>query len=225
MKIPSNRRNEGVLRKDAGTVDREGFIAPTIGVMEHALYFTTAPSVLDKARQVISEHRLELPGVVVVWDETIGRRKGSKAVPNSWWAEAGSLTAAFVFPTRAGPGRQDVIRHTAVAVIRALGSFQPNAPVEFKEPNDLYVGDRKIGALFAETHEDADLAIVRLNCCNDLSRAPAHIAAIGGRFVDYIDVQQLPLKTGRTLPNTLLTRLMTEMPAEFAGLGCDGTGG
>lgn len=215
MTIHNHRRNEGVLRKDAGTVDKEGFIAPAIGAMEHALYFSTAPSVLDKARQVLSERRLELPGVVVVWDETIGRRKGSKAVPKSWWAEAGSLTAAFVFPRRAATNQQDTIRHTAVAVIRALGTFRPDAPVEFQEPNDLYMEERKIGALFAETHEDADLAIVRLNCCNDLSRAPAHIAATGGRFVDHIDVQQLPLKTGRTLPNTLLTRLMTEMPVEF----------
>jgi hypothetical protein len=62
-------------------------------------------------------------------------------------------------------------------------------------------------------------AIIRLNCYNDLAKAPAHIAAIGGRLVDYIDMQQLLLKTGRTLPNTLLTRLMTEMPAEFAGVG------
>lgn len=90
-------RREGVHRDEAGTRDKEGFIAPTIGLMEHALYFNTALSVPEKTKQLISQSRLELPGVVNVWDETIGRRKGSKAVPNAWWATHGSLTTAFVF--------------------------------------------------------------------------------------------------------------------------------
>ncbi len=107
MKRPNKRPREGVVRGDAATADREGFIAPSIGILEHALYFTTALSVTDKAKQVINESRLVLPGVVVVWDETVGRRKGSKAVPKSWWAAAGSLTAAFAFPTRAKLSQQE----------------------------------------------------------------------------------------------------------------------
>src|SRR6188768_1353593 len=80
MNSPDKRPREGVLREDAGTADKEGFIAPSIGALEHALYFTTAPSLTEKAKQVLAEGRLRLPGVVVVWDETVGRRKGSKAV-------------------------------------------------------------------------------------------------------------------------------------------------
>src|SRR5262249_52959170 len=164
MKRPDKRPREGVLREDAGTADKEGFIAPSIGALEHALYFTTAPYVTDKAKQVLDEGRLVLPGVVVVWDETIGRRKGSKAVPKSWWAAAGSLTAAFAFPARAKLSQQEKLSQTAAAVLHAIEKFRPRAEVIFRQPNDLYVGDKKMGAVFAESHEGVDVAIVRLNC-------------------------------------------------------------
>jgi hypothetical protein len=216
MKRPDKRPREGVLREDAGTADKAGFIAPSIGTMEHALYFTAAPSVSEKAKQVLDQGRLVLPGVIVVWDETVGRRKGSKAVPKSWWAETGSLTAAFVFPARAKLSHQEKLSQTAAAVVCVIESFQPRAEVTFRPPNDLYFGDKKMGAVFSESHAGADLAVVRLNCNTDLSKAPPTIAASACRLIDLIDVQQLPLQRAGTLPNTLLTRLMTEIPKEFA---------
>ena len=194
----------------------EGFIAPSIGALEHALYFTAAPSVTDKAKQVLDEGRLVLPGVVVVWDETIGRRKGSKAVPKSWWAEPGSLTVAFAFPARATLSQQQKLSQIATAVVRVIETFRPRAEVTFRQPNDLYFGDKKLGAVFAEPHEGTDLAIVRLNCSADISKASTAIAACACRLIDFIDVQQLPLQKPGTLPNTVLTRLMTEIPKEFA---------
>lgn len=69
--------------------------------------------------------------------------------------------------------------------------------------------------MFAESHAGAELAIVRLNCSTDLSKAPRTIAASACRLIDFSDVRQLPLQKGGTLPNTLLTRLMIELPKEF----------
>jgi biotin-(acetyl-CoA carboxylase) ligase len=216
MKRPDKRPREGILREDAGTADKEGFIAPSIGMLEHALYFTAAPSVTDKAKQVIEKGRLALPGVVVVWDETVGRRKGGKAVPKSWWAEAGSLTAAFVFPTHEKLSQHEKLSRAAAAVIRVINSFRPRAKVTFVQPNDLCFGDKKLGAVFAESFENTNLAVVRLNCSNDLAKAPTAIASSACRLIDFIEVEQLPLQKAGTLPNTLLTRLMTEIPKEFA---------
>jgi len=212
---PDQPPREGVRRADAGTANKAGFIAPSIGALEHALYFTTAPSVTEKVKQVLDEGRLLLPGVVVVWDETVGRRKGAKAVPKSWWADAGSLTAAFAFPPRANVGQQERLARTAAAVVRVIDSFQPRGVVTFRPPNDLLLGDKKMGAVFVDAHGCADVAIVRLNCTTDLSKAPATIAATACRLIDFIDVQQLPLQNPGTLPNTLLTRLMGEIPKEF----------
>ena len=203
------------MREDAGSPDAEGFIAPSIGSLEHALYFTTVPSVTEKAKQVLTEGRLLLPGVVVVWDETIGRRKGAKAIRKGWWATAGSLTAAFAFPPRADISQQEWLSRTAAAVVRVVESFEPRATVCFKLPNDLLLGGHKMGAVFIEPQTLADLAIVRLNCSTDLTKAPSAITAIACRLVDFIDLQQLPLQKAGTLPNTLLTRLMTEIPREF----------
>lgn len=76
-------RNEGVYRADEGTLSKEVLIAPSVGLVEHELCFTSAPDVLAKTLQVLDANRLELPGAVVVWDETLGRRKGAKAVPGT----------------------------------------------------------------------------------------------------------------------------------------------
>ena len=209
------RPREGVLGKDGSTTDKEGFVAPSIGAMEHALYFTTAPSVTEKAKQVLKEGRLLLPGVVVVWDETVGRRKGAKAIPKGWWADAGSLTAAFAFPRSANISPQRRLLQTAAAVVRVIESFRPRTVVCFQPPNDLLLGDKKMGAVYFEPEAFADLAIVRLNCITDLAKAPLPIAAMACRLIDFIDVQQLPLQKAGTLPNTLLTRLMAEIPKEF----------
>lgn len=216
MKRSAKRPPEGTLREDAGTVDKEGFIAPTIGVMEHALYFTTAPSVTDKAKQVLDEGRLVLPGAVIVWDETIGRRKGSKAVSKSWWAADGSVTVAFAFPARPKMSEQQKRSQIAAAVVSAIGAFQPRAEVTFRKPNDLYIGEKKLGAVFIETQQGVDLAIVRLNGSTDLSKAPTDITSNACRLIDFIDINQLPLKNPGTLPGTLVKHLMKELPHEFA---------
>src|SRR5262249_32821411 len=103
----------------------------------------------------------------------------------------------------------------AAAVVRVIESFGPDGHVILRPPNDLVLGDKKLGAVFTESHGGTDLVIVRVNCSTDLSNAPATIAASACRLIDFIDVRQLPLQEAGTLPNTLLTRLMTELPKEF----------
>ena len=221
MKKRNARPREGIRREIAGTKDHKGFIAPSIGALEHVLYFSSAPSVAEKARQVVEQGRLELPGAVVVWNETVGRRQGRNAVAKSWWADTGSLTAAFAFPRRAKVSRERRLAQTAAVVLRVIESFRPRGAVSFRRPNDLLLGDRKVGAVFAESHEGADITIVRLNCSNDLSKAPPGIAERAARLIDVIDVRQLPLRKPGTLPNTLLTRLMEELPKALGGVAAE----
>ena len=171
MSRQDKRPREGILREDAGTADAEGFIAPSIGALEHTLFFTTAPSVTEKARQVLDQGRLLLPGAAVVWDESIGRRKGAKAIPKAWWAAAGSLTVAFALQRRLDIGRQERLTRIAGAVIRVVASFLPRATASFRPVNDLLIGDRKVGAVFFEPHAAADLAVVRLKVRHVKKRA------------------------------------------------------
>ena len=203
-------RREGLRGRDAGTTDRDGFIAPSIGRLDHALFFTSAPSVLDKARQVLDQGRLTLPGAVVVWDETAGRRKGANAVANAWWAGQGSLTVAFADARGGAPaGGMGAL---AAAVLRSINSFAPQVEAQFRAPNDVVLDGKKLGNLSIEDHGEVRLSIVRINCCTDFAKAPPTIAANAARLVDYIDIASLPLANAGTLPNTLLTRLMDEVP-------------
>ncbi|MGV3721056.1 MAG: hypothetical protein ACO1SX_09115 [Actinomycetota bacterium] len=207
---------EGVLRDEAGKTDSKGYVAPAIGSLEQTLYFTTAPSVTEKAKQVLDQGRLRVPGAVVVWNESIGRRKGAKAEPKAWWADSGSLSVAFALESRPELRRDERLARMAAAVLRVVAAFQPQAAPSFREPNDLLIGGGKFGAIYYEPHAGVDLAIIRLNCVTDLQSAPAAIADHAVRLIDFIDAGQLPLGQAGTLPNTLLTRLMTEIPR---GLG------
>lgn len=176
------------------------------------LYFTTATSVTEKAKQVLDGGRLPLPGAVVVWDETVGRRKGARAVPKGWWAGHGSLTVAFVFPERRGAAQQDRLERAAEAVARAVASFHPRAEVEFRSPNDLMLQGGRLGAVFAERYGGAEIVVVRLNIANDLTKAPNEVQATAARLMDFVDARRLPLQSPSTLPNALLGRLLDEMP-------------
>ncbi len=211
-----NRPKEGIVKEDAGTVDDEGFIVPEIGELEHVLYFTSVPSLAVKIKDVLDDGRLVTPGAVVVWDETIGRRKGSKAIPKSWWAGDGSLTVAFAFNKLEGLEGQDYLDHLAMAAMRAINSFSPNKPLEFRKPNNFYLNGLRVGALFYEQHDMADILIARVNCTTDFTKAPKEISNIATNVVDYIEIEQLPLNVASTLTNTLLTRLMREVPIEFS---------
>lgn len=112
------RQTEGIRRADAGSTDIEGFIAPDVGIVEHALYFTTAPDALAKTIQLLDVDRLDIPGATLVWDETIGRRTGTKAFSGSWWAANGALTMTFVVPLV----QLEAVADTEAEVIEITGS-------------------------------------------------------------------------------------------------------
>lgn len=204
-------RREGIRREDQGTVDAAGFIAPSVGLVDHALYFTSAPDVLAKTRKLLDEDRLDLPGAVIVWDETIGRRKGSKAVAGSWWASAGSVTMTVVFDSAAlakGPLRDLVVE----AVLEAVASFSPSTPTAHLGEGRLAIGDKWVGRIDQESHAGAEIFVVRLNANTDFGKAPQAVQDSHTRLVDHIDEGTLPLGRASTLPNTLSLAIMREVP-------------
>ena len=208
------QRQEGLYRKDEGTVDAEGFIAPSIGLVEHAQYFTTAPDVLAKTRQLLDQDRLELPGAVIVWDETIGRRKGAKAVPGAWWAGNGRITLGLVFEGSAA-NTQQALATAIAATIEAISSFAPRQPVTHDGHGHVLIDGKLLGMLHHEVYHSHDLYVIRVNGTTDFSKAPADVQQNHHRLIDYIDPSQLPLGKPGTLPNTLALALMTAIPRHF----------
>ncbi|HIT75274.1 MAG TPA: hypothetical protein IAA98_06800 [Candidatus Avipropionibacterium avicola] len=208
-------RQEGIRREDEGTTDVEGFIAPSIGLVEHALYFTTAPDVLVKTRGIIDDHRLELPGAVVVWDETVGRRKGSKAVPGSWWATAGSVTMTVVFASESITSESPL--DTAVdAVLRAIAAFSPSTPAVHAGDGRLTLDDKVLGQLGHESYQGTEVFVIRLNAATDFSKATSTVREASTRLIDHIDESSLPLGSASTLPNSLSQAIMRELPRGFS---------
>ncbi len=205
------RRNEGLRRADAGSTDSEGFIAPSIGLVDHALYFTTAPDVFTKTLQILDAQRLELPGAVIVWDETIGRRKGAKAVPGSWWAGDGSVTMTLVFPHFETRTIDDTRSAVGAAVLAAVESFAPSRPVSYSD-GEILLDGKRLGEIKRELHEAHEIFIVRVNANTDFSAAPNEVQISHGRLSDYIDTNSLPLGTAKTLPNSLSKAIMTAVP-------------
>lgn len=209
---PGSRR-EGIYRDDEGTIDSEGFVAPSVGLVEHALYFTTAPDVLAKTRQVIDENRLELPGAVVVWDETIGRRKGAKAVPGAWWASNGSLTISLVFPGPVAGQAHANTEDVAAAVLEAIASFSPSTPVSYDGSGIFALDEKPVGMIHHDAYNGVDIFVIRVHCNTDFSKAPTSVQGGHSRLIDYIDQRTLPLGKAGTLPNTLALELMKAVPA------------
>lgn len=209
------RHNEGIRKADAGSTDAEGFIAPSVGIVEHALYFTTAPDVLAKTILLLDDERLDTPGAVIVWDETIGRRTGARAVPGSWWATAGSLTVSLVFPLSqlrafAGTPAQS-LDLVGSAVTQSVAAFGPAGEL-IREGGSLALGGKHLGRLQYVEHGEFAVFVVRIHANTDFTRAPESVRLSSCRLADDIDVSALPLGTADTLANALSQELMTRVP-------------
>jgi hypothetical protein len=208
---------QGIRSDEAGKVSSDGFIVPPQGKIEHTFYFNTAPTSLAKAEELIAKGKVHFPAAIVVNNETIGRRTGSKAVSKSWWADFGSIAAAFAFAPRRQLSDTAWLKRCGKAVIDAFGELQPTAALEFREPNDLYVGARKTGRVTLKRSEAADIVVVHLNCTTDLAKAPPAIASVAGNLVDFVDTAQLPMGRPAALGTVLLQKLMTTLPSEVEG--------
>lgn len=204
----------GIRSDEAGNVSSDGFIVPPQGKIEHTFYFNTAPCSLAKAEELIAKGKVHFPAAIVVNNETIGRRTGSKAVSKSWWADFGSIAAAFAFAPRRQLSEEAWLKRCGKAVIDAFDEFHPTAALEFRVPNDIYVGDRKAGRITLKQSKAADILVVHLNCTTNLAKAPPTIASVAGNLVEFIDTSQLPMGRPAALGTLLLQKLMTTLPSE-----------
>lgn len=90
------------------------------------------------------------PCVAVAWQQTAGRGRHGR----TWQAQPGdSLTLSIGVPMRldwAQPGASALSLAAGVAIGEALRGALPSLPVQLKWPNDLWVGNRKLGGLLIE---------------------------------------------------------------------------
>ncbi len=162
------------LAPDAGLAAWEGLSAeawaarvgfPTVEF--HARIGSTG----DRARQLV-EHGHRLPAVVVANRQSAGRgRRGRR-----WHSDSSRglwLTAAV-----AGGGSEHpaLPLRVGLAVSRVLAALAPGVRLKVKWPNDIFVGDRKLGGILCERARNAVLIGIGLNLNHSAAELPVDVA-------------------------------------------------
>ncbi|MGH7581465.1 MAG: biotin--[acetyl-CoA-carboxylase] ligase [Gemmatimonadales bacterium] len=153
-------------------------------------------------------------GTVVVADEQTGGR-GSRG--RGWDSPAGGLWLSVLFRPASTAGIELVGLRTGLAVVEALEALGPGAPVDIKWPNDLMVGNRKLGGILCEARWQGEalawvVAGVGINVAN---RVPHELAGIATTLVE-----RLPGITPDLVEPEVTARLRAlAPPAERLGAG------
>jgi hypothetical protein len=203
---------KGIRSEEAGKVSSDGLIVPPQGRIEHTFYYNTAPCSLSKAEELIAKGHVHFPAAIIVHNETIGRRTGTKAVKKGWWANFGSIATAFAFTPHYELDEKAWISRCGDAVIDAFNELHSIAAIELRTPNDFYIADRKVGRVTLKRSKVADIVVIHLNCTTNLEKAPAAVAASAVNRVDFINTSQLPMGRPDALDGVLLDKLMTTLP-------------
>ena len=128
-------------------------------------------STSDRARRLAEDGR-RLPAIVVADRQSAGRgRRGRR------W-ESDSKRGLWLTAVAAGHGREApaLPLRVGLAVSRALESFTPEVRIEIKWPNDIVVGDRKLGGILCERVPGAVLIGIGLNLNHAAAELPGRVA-------------------------------------------------
>ncbi len=92
-------------------------------------------------------------GTAIVAEEQTGGR-GSRG--RLWWSPPGGLWLSVLLRPRAAPGLELFGLRIGLSVAEAIESLLPGIAVRIKWPNDLMVGERKLGGILCEARWQGD---------------------------------------------------------------------
>ena len=113
------------------------------------LKYESLASTNSFAHQLVAEDRPQDETVIWALEQSSGRGQRN----NAWVVEPGkNLTfSIIIYPSYLPINRQFALSEaTALAITDVLANLIPNKNVAIKWPNDIYVGDKKIGGLLLE---------------------------------------------------------------------------
>jgi BirA family biotin operon repressor/biotin-[acetyl-CoA-carboxylase] ligase len=151
-------------------------------------------------------------GTVVVAAEQGGGR-GSRG--RAWHSPPGGLWLSILFRPRAAVGVELFGLRVGLAVADAIEAVGPGAPVDIKWPNDLMVGELKLGGILCEARWQGDVlawvvAGIGINVANQV---PAALAGTATTLAD-----RLPGITPEVVEPHVTARLRAlDRPAERLG--------
>jgi BirA family biotin operon repressor/biotin-[acetyl-CoA-carboxylase] ligase len=134
-------------------------------------------------------HSMALEGapggtVVVAREQTSGR--GSRGRP--WVSARGGLWLSVLRRPETGSGLDVLSLRAGLAVSDLLLTLAPGAPIRLKWPNDLMLGDRKVGGILCEARWQGDqlgwvVVGLGLNITNEVPEALREVATTLGSTV------------------------------------------
>jgi BirA family transcriptional regulator, biotin operon repressor / biotin---[acetyl-CoA-carboxylase] ligase len=185
--------------------------------MSRLIRLPTVSSTMDLLHDLAADG-VEAGTVVVAGEQTGGR--GSRG--RGWRSPPGGLWLSVLFRPRVAAGVELFGLRIGLAVADAVESLGPGVPVHIKWPNDLMVGERKLGGILCEARWQGDtlawvVAGVGINVANPIPADLAGIAiALTERLPDVTPGLIEPEITARL--RALDTGSERLGPAELAGL-------
>ena len=149
--------------------------------MPQLIRLPTADSTMDLLHSLAAEGA-EAGTVVVAGEQTGGRGSRSRG----WRSPPGGLWLSALFRPRVSAGVELFGLRIGLAVADAVEALCPGVPVHIKWPNDLMVGDRKLGGILCEARWQGEwlawvVAGVGINVANPI---PNDLSAIATALVE-----------------------------------------
>lgn len=141
------------------------------GTFRTVLWHDSIDSTNRFARDSVRDGSLEYPSLIVASQQTSGVGRGG----NRWFSPDGCLMFTLVVPM---PNDERLLSlKTGITIAKAVEPLV-RVPPKVKWPNDIYLGERKLGGILIEIiKEETPVAIigVGLNCQVDFSGAASDV--------------------------------------------------
>ncbi|OYW23472.1 MAG: biotin--[acetyl-CoA-carboxylase] ligase [Planctomycetales bacterium 12-60-4] len=159
-------------------------------------WFEELGSTNDYALSIAGQLSLETPRLIWAHRQHAGRGRSGHA----WWSAPGALTFSLLLDAETSgliPSTWPIVSLlTGMAIAAALEEFRPNAAVGVKWPNDIWLGDRKVGGILMEPSpvNPARLVVgIGVNVANSFVEAPPELRSIATALSDHSPQHAMPV--------------------------------
>jgi BirA family transcriptional regulator, biotin operon repressor / biotin---[acetyl-CoA-carboxylase] ligase len=171
-------------------------------------YCTVVDSTNTRAIEWAKSGKAKTPLLVLAERQTAGRGRGT----NRWWTGQRSLAFSLLVDEARLPESSAqfplIALAAGMAVMGAVQPFLPDHRVSLRWPNDLYVGEQKLGGILVEISGGRFAIIgIGVNVNNSIRDAPVELQSTAVSMLDL---------TGNLVDSTeLLTKIISKLEIEL----------
>ena len=177
-------------------------------------YHESIPSTNSRIQELLQQSvPPKLPCLIIAKCQTAGRGRGNKR----WWSEEGAILMSLgleLSPTFLTRDQLPMLSPAlARSIIKVLTHYLPEHKLEFKKPNDVLVGGKKICGILLESPTPQHVIIgIGLNVNNRIDRIPEEfLCEISDRPI----TSMIELLGRETDADRLINELLAELECFF----------